>query len=642
VRGAASAWLRRGSSEATFDVSFQEDKVALSLLLLAAFQADQTIVVTGSRTPVAADQAPVSATIFDAETLDALALPDAADVLRLAPGVSVAITGPRGSQTQVRIRGAEANHSLLFVDGIRFNDPAAGNEARFELLTTDLLSRIEIVRGPQSALWGSEALGGVIAVDTADPLSAHGVVADGEYGSLDSARLFGRAALRTGSFGLSAGAGWQRSDGIDSFGADGERDGFNTFAANLKAVYRAGGIELGAAGHWVQSHDEFDGFDPLTFQRADTLDATKNRIGAVRGWASGSWGGWSVRGEASYLDSANRNLLADAPLNRTFGDRLVLGGQLSRRFGGHTLIAAIDHEEEDFGARDTAFFGGTDQDRSREVTAFVGEWRAEWSSAIITDLAVRHDDFSAFADATTLRASVLVHPARGWTLHAAYGEGIAQPSFYDLYGFFPSSFAGNPDLKPERSRGWEAGMRWANARVSLGVTGFSNRLKDEIVDTFDPATFLSGTANASGASRRAGVEVTAGYRPAAWLNLQANYTWLDASEQRVTGTARLREVRRPRNSANLIAYGAAGRFGWSASLAYVGARRDTDFDQFPAAVVRLDPYALASARVAWRILPQLELYGRVENAFAADYQDVVGYNTPGRMIYAGLRVAFGD
>ena len=96
------------------------------------------------------------------------------DLLRLAPGVAVATTGPRGTQTQVRIRGAEASHTLVFLDGIRFNDPAAGNEARFELLTADALSRLEIVRGPQSALWGSEALGGVIAAETADPFRGSG------------------------------------------------------------------------------------------------------------------------------------------------------------------------------------------------------------------------------------------------------------------------------------------------------------------------------------------------------------------------------------------------------------------------------------------------------------------------------------
>jgi vitamin B12 transporter len=601
------------------------------------------IVVTASRTPVPAEQSAASATVLDEEAMDALAFPALPDLLRLTPGLSVAGTGPRGTQAQVRIRGAEANHTLLFVDGIRFNDPAAGNEARFELLGADSLSRVEIVRGPQSALWGSEALGGVVAAESADPFEAAGFEGLAEYGSLDSARLYGRHALRLGAVGVMASAGWQQSDGIDSFGAGGERDGFGSLSASLRIEARPSGpIRFGLTGHYVEGDSDYDGFDPLAFQRADTLDRTENRIAAVRGWASGEWDGWSAQGHASYLDSANRNLLAGAPINSTFGDRLTLGGQLSRRIGGHRLTAAIEHEAEDFRARDTGYFGGTNQDRGRHLTAFAGEWRAEWSEWAVTDLAVRHDAFSAFADATTFRASLLVRPARRLFLHAAYGEGIAQPGFYDLYGFFPGSFAGNPDLRPERSRGWEAGLSWSADRLELGATYFSARLSDEIVDVFDPATFLSGTANADGTSRREGIELSATWRHALWLNLTANYTWLDAGEQRAAGAALVREVRRPRSSANLAGHGSAGRFRWGASLAYVGARADTDFDLFPAARVRLHDYALASVNLAYRHPGGVEIYARAENLFDAGYQDVIGYNTAGRTVYAGLRVAFGD
>ena len=126
--------------------------------------------------------------------------------------------------------------------------------------------------------------------------------------------------------------GWLRSDGIDSFGAGGERDGFDNRAASLKVEARPDRrrSRFGVVGHWIEGRSEYDGFDPVTFLRADTLDETRNRIAAVRGWASGDWGGWSLRAEASYLDSANRNRLAGAPLNSTFGDRLDLRRASSR------------------------------------------------------------------------------------------------------------------------------------------------------------------------------------------------------------------------------------------------------------------------------------------------------------------------
>lgn len=608
----------------------------------AAAQSDQTIIVTASREPEKQADAPVSATVFDQATLDALSLPMTSDVLRLSPGVAVAQSGPRGTQTQVRIRGNEANNTLLFVDGIRFNDPAAGNEARFEMLTNDMLSRVEIVRGPQSALWGSEALGGAIALDSADPFAVRGLSGLGEAGSLNSGRASGQFAVKSGILGLSGSGGWISSAGVDSCGCHGDRDGFDTESASLKAVVKPlPSLEFGIVGHWIESYSEFDGLDPLTGVREDTQDNTRNRIGAVRGWGAFASGGWSVKADTSWLGSTNRNFLAQAPLNRTSGERFTAGAQISRSFGDQELIAAVDHETEWFHARDQQYFGATDQDRSRQFTALVGEWRGKWASFLSTDVAVRRDWFSVFAHATTIRAAAMVTPVAHWQIHAAYGEGIAQPTFFDLYGFFPGSFVGNPNLKPERSKGWEAGIRWEGSTAAIGITGFLSDLRDEIVDTFDPVTFLSGTANASGKSKRRGVEFDAEYRPSRAFQLVFNYTYLDATQQQVAGTAQVLEVRRPRHTANLVATGEAGRFSWGVSGAYVGGRTDQDFNFFPAPTVVLHPYLLASANLAWRLAKGLEAYVRTENAFDAHYQDVIGYHTPGRTVYAGLRIRLG-
>ena len=615
--------------------------IFVTLLAAEPAPAGDTIIVTAAREPERQAEAPVSSTVFDAETIEALSLPQASDVLRLAPGVSVAVSGPKGSQTQVRIRGAEANHTLLFVDGIRFNDPAAGNEARFELLASDALSRIEVVRGPQSALWGSEALGGVIAVESAR--RGTGLSALGEYGSLKSGRGFVQGAAEAGPVGLSAAAGAMGSEGIDELGVrGGERDGYWTRFATAKAVTRpASGLEIGLVGHVVEGKSAYDGYDPLTFQRAETLDNTRNRIAAGRGWASYDDGDWRLTADMSLLGSTNRNFTGAAPLNRTAGERLTAGAQVSRAIGRHRITAAYEHETERFHARDQQYFGATDQDRSRRLDAFVGEWRTQWAPFLSTDLALRHDAFSAFRDATTVRAAAIVSPGGGWTVHGAWGQGIAQPTFYDLYGFFPGSFRGNPSLRPERSEGGEVGVAWQKGALKVGITGFSNQLRDEILDVFDPTTFVSSTANASGRSRRRGVEVEAELRPSKALLLAANYAYLDADEQKAAGTALVREVRRPRHSANVVATWSVGRLSASGTAAYVGARNDVNFDVFPAQAVRLHPYVLASARFGYRLTRQIELYVRAENAFDARYQDAVGYATAGRTVYAGLRLRLG-
>jgi vitamin B12 transporter len=599
---------------------------------------ERAIVVTASREPVAEPDAAVSATLFEQEELESLALPFAVDVLRLVPGVSVTVSGSRGSQTELRIRGAEADHTLIFLDGIRFNDPAAGNAPRFDLLAGDLLSRIEVVRGPQSALWGSEALGGVVAVETADPFRSSGFGALAEYGSHDSSRASAQFAARAGAIGVSGSAAWLASEGIDAFGAGGERDGFENRSGSLKVVFSPlPSGEIGLVGHYVDGESEFDGTDPMSFRRANTLDATDNRIGAVRGWAALRSGGWSLLLDGSYLDSANRNRLGEAPLNSTFGERFTAGAQISKAIGGHRFTVAVEHEGEGFRARDQVFFGGTDQDRSRALTGFVGQWRAEWSKHFITDLAVRRDEFSAFADATTVRGTALFRPDEAWTIHASYGEGIAQPTFYDLYGFFPGSFAGNPDLRPESSRGLEVGVRRRAGNMSVGVTAFASRLEDEILTVFDPATFIASTVNAEGKSPRRGIEADGRYRVGG-LTLYANYTFLDAEERKAPGDAAVKEARRPRHSANVAATGTVGSLDLGAAFSYVGKRQDTDFDVFPARKLSLNDYVLASLKLGWRLTPGIEAFARIENLLDADYEDVFGYNTAGRTFYAGIRL----
>ena len=132
------------------------------------------IVITASRAPEQEAQTPASVTIIDRERIEHLGEPLAPALLRLTPSVAVTTLGGSGLLTEVRIRGSEANHTLLFIDGIRANDPASGNTPRFELLNADLISRIEVVRGPQSALWGSEAIGGVIAVNGVDDAPGYG------------------------------------------------------------------------------------------------------------------------------------------------------------------------------------------------------------------------------------------------------------------------------------------------------------------------------------------------------------------------------------------------------------------------------------------------------------------------------------
>jgi vitamin B12 transporter len=578
-------------------------------------------------------------TLIGTERIERLGEPLAVSLIRQVPSLAVSTSGSTGSITEVRIRGAEADHTLLFIDGIRANDPAAGNVPRFELLNSDLLSRIEVVRGPQSALWGPEAIGGVVAVGDGGSEDTRAIA---EAGSFGFARLGGGGAVRSGDLTFDANAGLQRARGINAFDgpSGGERDGYRNLSARGRLSWAAAeGVELGLTGFALTGRSEFDGYDPVTFQRADTLDNSHNRLAAGRLSGRLERGGVTFSAWASKLGSRNRNLLDDSLVNVTHGGRANAGlqGEFKLRTGlaEHQLIAAAEATRETFRSRNPADpFADQEQDRTQK--ALVGEVRSQWAEWLSTDVALRHDLFNRFKDRTTLRASALVKAAEGLQLAASYGEGIAQPSFFDLFGYYPGFFVGNPDLKPERSRGLEVSARLTRGVFRGALTAYRQRLTDEIVSTAD---FLS-TENADGRSKRRGVEAELGWSPSERLNLTASYAFLDAEEQRRSADQPARELRRPRHSGSVAADGRAGRLIYGASLAFVGKHRDRR-DSLPYELVDLDSYWLAGARLGWRLNERLELFGRLANALDADYQDLVGYRTEGRSAHAGLRVALG-
>ena len=596
------------------------------------------IVITASRVPEQVARSPASVTIIDDKRIERLDEPLARALVRLVPSASVSSSGPAGSLTDVRIRGAEANHTLLFVDGIRANDPATGDQPRFDLLNADIVSRIEVVRGPQSALWGSEAIGGVVSVNGVEDARGYEVSAEG--GSSGFERAAASASLASDQGSLAAAAGWQRATGINSVVGPGDRDGYRNLSGRVRGTWRlTPSVVLGATAFAVAAKSEFDGFDPFTGAHTDTLDNSRNRLGAARVWAqlADDTSDWSARFGASLLGSSNRNLLADNELNRTSGTRRTFDLQGEHRFTTgpvtHRLIAAIEADRETFRARDTAFGGFTDQDRSRTHDSLTLEWRAE-TKTLTGDVSLRRDIFNRFKDATSIRGALLADVGAGFSLAASYAEGIAQPTFFDLYGFFPGSFIGNPALKPESSRGFELSARYRRGAFQAALTGYRQRLHDEIVDN---ASFTS-TINAPGTSHRSGIEAELGWQLSDTLRMSANYAYLHATEPAQFRSGQTPELRRPRHSGSIAADGSSGKFTYGAAIAYVGAHLDRR-DVPPFDVLSLRSYWLGGARVAFAVRHGVELFARVANAFGSHYQDVAGYRTEGRSFYAGVRLS---
>ncbi|HYU96329.1 MAG TPA: TonB-dependent receptor [Sphingomicrobium sp.] len=600
--------------------------------------ATDQIVITASRAPESESRTPASVTIIDQARIERLDEPAISALLRLTPSAAVATSGPAGSLTEVRIRGAEANHTLLFVDGIKIDDPASGDTPRFEILNADLASRIEVVRGPQSALWGSEAIGGVIAVNGIDDVP--GGRASAEAGSFGLVRASASGAVTTGQAGIAGAVGFQRATGINSVAGPGDRDGYRNLSGRLRGTWRpAPNVEFGASALALSGRTRFDGFDLFTGAHTDTLDSSRNRLDAGRLWASVGSDSSPWRGQVSgtLLGSSNKNDLDAVPQNRTRGTRRIVSAQLERKLVtgalAHRLIVAGETERETFHARDTAFGGFTNQDRSRRHESLIAEWRAD-AGGIHGDVAVRRDRFNRFRDSTSLRAALLGELGGGFSLAGAYAEGIAQPTFFDLYGFFPGLYVGNPDLKPESSRGFELSLRYRRGPVEASLTGYRQRLHDEIVNN---ASFTSAL-NADSTSRRSGIEATVGWRVRDGLRLSANYAYLKATQlDAISGTQRT-EVRRPKHSGAVAVDGVSGPVTYGASLAYVGRHID-NHDTFPFDRVALGSYWLADARVAYAVRPGIELFARGSNLLDQHYQDVFSYRTEGRGLFAGIRLA---
>jgi vitamin B12 transporter len=217
---------------------------------------------------------------------------------------------------------------------------------------------------------------------------------------------------------------------------------------------------------------------------------------------------------------------------------------------------------------------------------------------------------------------------------------MAQPTFFDLYGTFPNNFFGNPSLKPESSRGFEASLRFHRSALSAALTAYRQRLHDEIIDVFDFSTFLSSTANSAGVSHRSGLEAELGWQVEHHLKLSANYAFLHATQPDSSTGLQVRERRRPKHSGSVEVNGEAGRWSYGASVVYAGSHLDTE-EIFPFGGVRVKPYWLADARIAYAVRPGIDLFVRGSNLFDAHYQEVAGYHTEGLGAFAGISLRAG-
>ncbi|MFN3231523.1 MAG: TonB-dependent receptor plug domain-containing protein [Alphaproteobacteria bacterium] len=615
-----------------------------------------TIVTTGARTPTAADTLGTSISLLEGEEIERRQIPVMSDLLRAIPGLAVNRAGAAGQLTQVRIRGAEGNHTLVLIDGIEANELNFNGEFDFSGLLAIGIERVEILRGAQSALYGSDAIGGVINVITKGGEPGFEAAASAEGGSFGT---FQATALISGGverFTGAVSAGYLETDGINLSRFGDEKDGSRIVTVNGKArATLFENVTAQAMLRYADTRADNDGQDfdfPPTPTNGLAID-NMNRQFIEQLYTGFNLDGSFFEGGLEFKTSvgfsrSEREFVNDSnDLTGNEGERLKLTQQFTTNFdawgGKHTLTAAYEREEmdfENFGAVPDAL---ENQRRSDNQDSFIGEYRLGVADQVYLSAGIRHDDNALFDNATTYRvAGAWLIPSSGTRLHGSWGTAVTNPGFFELFGFFPDFFLGNPNLQPEKSESFDIGVeqRFFDDRLKLDVTYFNADLTDEIVTVFDFATFLSTVENLDGKSKREGVEVILAAQLSDQLSLSGSYTYTKSRQP-----DGMREVRRPKHIANFNANYAFGdgRGNLNLDVSYNGKQLDNEFiAATPEARVTLDSYVLVTLAAEYQLTDNIALFGRIENALDQDYEEVFSFRSPGIGAYGGLRVRLGE
>lgn len=582
----------------------------------------------------------------------------AGDALRSLPGVSVSRGGGFGAQTQVRLRGGEANHTLVLIDGVVANDTNNG-AFDFSDLSAENIERIEVLRGPQSGLYGSNALGGVINIVTRGgkgPLELSARSEAGSFGTFDyAARASGGNDRAWGSLSYHE----RHAMGFDVSPIGNENDG-----ATLKTVMAKGGVKIadGLVLDFTMRYSDKRGDRDTEGGPVGTLAVQVDDPARFKNtvWLGGLNLRWDTfDGAVTHVVRTTRNETATSDRSASFfsnniSETIKYGYLGTWRFAtpallqaSHALTALIEKEEEAFTPL-SDFADGQTRNRGRVATAL--EYKGDIAQRLFVTGNVRHDDNDIFRDFTTWRtAASLKIPEVGLRPHSSIGTAVKLPTMFENFGFIPGSFTPNPNLGPEESKGWDAGLELSlfKGRAIFDVTYFEQDLRNKI-DGFVPGPGFTFTAvNTPGTSQRDGVEVSARLALTQSVILSGAYTHLTAVD-----AAGLAEIRRPKDlgRVDLTYLFDKGRGSAGVSALYNGSMADTAFRidgysfGFPfttAERVGLKDYWLVNAMASYKVMPGVELFGRVENLFNEKYYEIYGFGTPGVAGFGGVKLTFG-
>ena len=621
---------------------------------------DEVVVVAG-RTPERADHVGQQVTVLTAEDLKAQQTPVLSDVLSHTPGVSFSRNGGVGTPTQVYIRGAETGQTVVLIDGVKLNDPSATDTGyNFGNLLVGDVSRVEILRGPQSVLWGSQAIGGVINLVTADPTKPFETDLTAEGGSNNW--YMGRAGVggKTDRVTWRATAAYLSTTGVSAFDeAKGgrESDGYKNVGASARAEVRVTDqLSLDLRGVYSHGRADFDGFPAPNFTFADDREygITEDFVGYAGARLALLDGRFTNRVAFAYTQTRRKNYDPDqAVTDVTFGafgrnERFEYQGAFAITPAWKTVFGA-ETEHSTMHSVSPSAFDPTPAGihRSADLDSVYANLTGDILPNLTLSGGVRHDHQDDFGGHTVGQVSAAWRLNDGNTiLRASWGQGFKAPSLYQL-----GSEYGNPNLAPESSHSWDAGVeqRLFDNHVVLSAAYFDRKTRNQIdffscpSVTSDPLCVGAGGSPRFGyyantaRTKAHGVELNAEADVTDALTLSANYTWTDARND-VSGSAAFdnRLPRRPAHEANAEAsYRWPTKLQTAVAVHYGGERFDDAANTY-----LLKSYVIWDVRASYPINDQVEVYGRIENLFDKSYETIRNYGELGRAAYAGLRAKF--
>lgn len=632
------------------------------LLSLSAFafadeqtktELDPVMVYSAYATPVNQDQTASSVTVLTEKEFTERNATYVSDVLKTVPSLAVSASGGRGTLTNVFLRGADANHTAVIIDGVKVN-PVSGYGFDFGGLALSNIDRIEVLRGEQSALWGSDAMGGVIYITTKKGLEK-GKTFNVDYdfgtgsnrtvdGSLtlsgsnngfyyalhgDSHHTKGISALSKQRFNYTAQDGTAVSTGGSSerdkfhrdnaslrLGYDDNQKGFDFLTSHSSQTANFDNSATDEKGHYTRTRDTLFKLSGFLGNNDELL---KHKVGVSHIKTDSDTVGYASAYDAKKL---NANYQLDVNFDRE--------GTLTQG-----LSFLTDYQKTDF---NSSYFNNAGNKKLVEKS-LAAEYRLLHDADHSLNISGRYTDSSKYENSWTGRIAGAYRLHNNVKAHASLGSAIQNPTITEYYGY-NARYIGNPSLQPEKSFGGDVGFLFEtdDNRHSLDVTYFARNVKNAISsEVINFTTYTSRAVNLEGKSKVKGVEVAYNSKITDALSAYANYTYTQTRDSKGVELAR-----RPKHLANAgLAYQITEKLVSDVNLSYTGKRMDTYYSPtYSTHKVKLPSYTLANLGVNYKVTDGLTVYANLNNVFNKKYENVLGYGQDGRHVYVGLRGSF--